>query len=357
MEPHALDDFATLLGRAGDDASAVRQYLTRYAIPEDWPGELSRMIGPAARASMESAIEAVRKATDILYVSAEGMRHAANYYRQTDATAAAQMDATLPGREPGPATAQEGRWAATGITPTFTDVHEPQGRLTPVDDVEYTHWLADLDLISPAHHIIAVWEQISGTNPLNDALDFIVGDWQSIANAGRSLENAANALEDLALNLQGGASALHPAWWQGHAGETAYQFFARTAQAVVDLLVMPMRELAARFAEISMGVYHYSEATSGFIKGMIDGAVVVALAAAGGAASAATVVGPVFAAGVVAIEVARILALISSATQALTTLYGVGQQVLGVIRSSAADLDGAALPAPSGGGYAHPLAG
>ena len=232
----------------------------------------------------------------------------------------------------------------------------PSDRLKPVDDVELTHPLAFLDAISPSHQVLEFFTYIFGFNPLENCLNFYLGDWQAIANAAVAMHNAANALDDLALNVQGGAIALHPAFWQGHAGETAYQFFARTAQGV-ESLVEPMRQIAEQLTTIATGAYQTSEAVSGFIKGMIDAALIAGVAAAGGAIAAETGIGAAFGFGIAALEAARVLDLWAEATKIMTTVYSLAQTGYGVIVGQISRLRGADLPELSGGGYSFPITG
>ena len=355
VEPHALDGYAGQLGRAGDDAQATKNYLDGYTIPGGGDGALILLAGPSAVDALTATIDVTQKLSTVCHLSQAGLTEAANYYRSTDAAAAARLDGTLPGREPAPATPLEGEWAATGRTPTFTDAREPADRLKPVDDIKYSHPLAFLDTISLSHWALEGFDYVFGFNPLEQSLNFYVGDWQAFGKAGRAIRNTADALDDLALNVQGGAVALHPTWWQGHAGETAYQHFADLAQGV-NGLVEPMREIATQFDTIGSSIYHSAESVSGLVKGMVDAAVIAGIAAAAGTASAITGIGAVFSFGVATLEVARMLQLWAQATALMTGVYSAAQAATGVIGSAVTRLYGANLPELTGGGYAHPLA-
>ncbi|MGA5304603.1 hypothetical protein ACPCHT_32160 [Nucisporomicrobium flavum] len=355
VQPSALDGYASQIGRAGDDASATKSYLDGYAIAGGWNGALIELVGGAAVSSMTAASAACQKAAGILTASQSGLVNAAAYYRQTDTAVAARVDATLPDRCASIPTALETAWAANACAPSFADSREPSGRLKPVDDVEYSHPLGFLDNISVSHWALKGFDFVFGFNPLEKVSDYFLGDWQSFAKAGKAIGCAADALDDLGYNIQGGVIAVHGGW-QGRAADSAYAHFTGLASGVEDL-VDPMRQIAKQFETISHGVWSSCEAATGFVKGMLDAAIIAGISAAAGTITAETGVGAVVGYGVAAIEVCRMLDMWAEATKVMTSIYSIVQAGAGLIEAQASRLQGADLPQLSGyGGYQHPLA-
>ncbi|GGQ84055.1 hypothetical protein GCM10010166_62870 [Couchioplanes caeruleus subsp. azureus] len=268
------------------------------------------------------------------------------YYRQTDLAAAARVDATLPDRCVTTPTALENAWAANPCAPGSADSREPSGRLKPVDDVEYSHPLGFLDNISVSHWALKGFDFVFGFNPLEKVTEYFLGDWRSFAKAGKAIGYAADALDDLGYNVQGGAIAVHSSW-QGRAADTAYTHFTGLASGIEDL-VDPMRQIAGQFETISHGVWNACEATTGFVKGMLDAAIIAGISAAAGTVTAETGIGAVVGYGVAAIEVCRMLDMWAEATKVMTAIYSAVQAGAGLIESQAARLQGADLPELSG---------
>ncbi|MDI6101709.1 hypothetical protein QLQ12_24105 [Actinoplanes sp. NEAU-A12] len=352
--PGDLDAYARQLGRAADDAAQARQYLSGYAGLGGWNGALIMIAGPPAVDSLNAAIEACDKLAGVLSGSGQGVTASANYYRATDVDAAARIDATLSGICVA-GTALEEAWAANPCGPGFADSREPYTRLKPVEDVEYSHPLGFLDNISMTHWALEAADKIIGCNPLNKALDHFLGDWQSFAKAGKALANAADSLDDLAYNVQGGAIALHSTW-DGQAADSAYQHFTRLA-ADIQGLAGPMREAAKQFEQISHGVWSSCEAVSGLIKGLGDALTIAGIAAVAGTVTAETGVGAVVGYGIAAWQVVEILDMWGQATKAMAYIYGAVQGGVGLIEAQTSMLRQTSLPQISAdGAYRHPIA-
>ncbi|WP_203835062.1 WXG100 family type VII secretion target [Winogradskya humida] len=354
VEPSALDGYAGQIGRAADDASGTKNYLSGYTVQGGWNGALIALVGSSSVNSMNAAVAASQKASEILADSRQGLIEAASYYRSTDAAAAARLDATLLSPCDVIPTALENQWAANPCAPSFSDSREPSGRLKPVDDVEYSHPLGLLDNISVSHWALKGFDFVLGFNPLEKISDYFLGDWQAFAKAGKAISNAADALDDLGYNVQGGAISLQSSW-QGEAATSAYTHFTGLASGVEDL-VDPMREIAKQCDTISRGVWNSCESATGFVKGMLDAAIIAGISSAAGTITVETGIGAIVGYGIAAIEVTRILDMWAEATKVMTTVYGLVQAGAGLIEAQVSRLQGADLPELSGyGGYHHPL--
>jgi uncharacterized protein YukE len=160
----------------------------------------------------------------------------------------------------------------------------------------------------------------------------------------------------LAYNVQGGAIAVQGAW-QGLAADAAYQHFTGLASGV-ESLVEPLKKISSEFDTIAQGVYNTSEAVTGWVKGMIDAAIIAGIAAAAGTITAETGVGAIVGYGVATLEVAELLDMWAQATAAMNNLYALVQGAIGIIQTQLAFLQHADLPDLAGyGAYQHPVAG
>jgi hypothetical protein len=353
--PGDLDAYARQVDRASDDVHTIKRYLDGYTVHEGWNGLLIELVGPSSINAVYAATDACEKLTAVLNASVQGLTGAAGYYRTTDAESAARIDSALPGRCIA-RTALEDVWAANPCAPGFADSRAPYTRLKPVDEVEYSHPLGFLDNISLSHWALEAADKILGVNPLEKTLEFFLGDWQAVAKAGKALRNAADAVDDLAYNVQGGAIALGRTW-DGMAADSAYQHFTRLA-ADIQGMAAPMRAMAAELEQVSHGVWSTCEAVSGIIKGLGDALAIAGIAIVAGTLTAETGVGAVVGYGVAAFEVYEILDMWARATAAMTSIYGAVQAAAGFIESQTASLRDTALPQIAADGpYQHPIAG
>jgi hypothetical protein len=110
--------------------------------------------------------------------------------------------------------------------------------------------------------------------------DQFPGDWQSVAPAGVAIGRSADAPYDLSYNLQDGAIAAHTSWHGAAAdAEYAHAHFTGLAGGVEDL-VDPLRQISDQFASTAHGVWSSYEAATGFVKGMLDAAIIAGISAA-----------------------------------------------------------------------------
>ncbi|AGZ43032.1 hypothetical protein [Actinoplanes friuliensis] len=358
VEPSYLDGYSKQVQRAGDHAAAVKTYLGGHPPPQSMGEDgLHALIGPVKSAldkSMNAALSASDRVNKVLVSSGDGLSEAASHYRHSDAAAAARLDNTLPAATTGEPTGLEKQWAANVCGPSFGDSRAPEGRLTAPGDTEFSHPLGWMDNLSVSNWALKGFDWVFGFNPLDRVLESLLGDWQAIAKGGIALGRAGDAFGDIGYNVQGGAIAVR-AGWEGRAADAAYHRFTGIAGDTASL-GDPLREMSRQYSEIARGVWNTSEAVSGFIKGLLDAAIIAGIAAAAGTATAASGVGAVVGYGVAAAEVANMLKLWGQATAAISAIYGAVQMALGVVEGQIAKLDSITLPDNSASsGYRHPL--
>jgi hypothetical protein len=183
---------------------------------------------------------------------------------------------------------------------------------------------------------------VFGFNPLERATEYFAGDWQAVAKAGKALGHAGEAFDDLAYNTQGGAITLHRRW-QGMAAGAAYDQFTDLA-STVESTVGPLQEISKQFDTIAHGVWSACEAVDGWLKGLLDAAIIAGVAAAAGTLLSWTGVGAVSGYSVAALEVCEMLDNWAEATREMSNLYTLVQIAVGVIESQLAVLHSTQLP-------------
>jgi hypothetical protein len=127
------------------------------------------------------------------------------------------------------------------------------------------------------------------------------------------------------------------------AADAAYAHFTGTASAV-EGLVGPFKQISQQFDTIAHGVWSTAEAVTGWVKGMIDAAIIAGIAAAAGTITAESGVGAIVGYGVAALEVCELLDMWAQATAAMNNLYAIVQGAIGIIESQLAFLRSAQLP-------------
>lgn len=356
VEPSALTSYARQLDRATDDAAAIKCYLGKYA-EDGTGGELIKIAREGHDHAVTELNAVLTRLTAILEASAPELTAAATYYRWTDLAAAANLDRTLPTVAGACPTALEYEFTSTICPPApFADLRQVTDRLTPPPEPDNPpNSLGWMDYLSPTSWAMKGFDIVLGFDPIGWLQERFAGDWEALASMEPVLGNAACALHDLALNVQSGATTLHPLW-QGNAGDAAYRYFTDLATAVT-ALEAPLKEMGREYRVMADAVWSANEALGGIIKSLIDAAIIAGVSAAAGTATAATGAGAVIGYGVAAFEVANMLRLWGEATR----LYQAASAAVLAFRSALdrnlSDLATIVLPAlPGGTGYDHPLA-
>ncbi|MFG1929003.1 hypothetical protein [Cryptosporangium sp. NPDC048952] len=332
VHPSALDAYAAQLRRARDDTGLTEAYLFGYQVDGGWgEGVLIGLLGTSHVATMDAALSTIRSFTGVLNGSQYGLAQAAAYYQRTDADTAAPLDATLPGTRAAPPNVVERDWRDDPRAPAFRDNRDLASRLGAVGEVELTHPFAILDNLSLSNWALKAVELAIGVNPLEWVAARVAGDWEAFARAGKALARTADALGDVAYNVQGGGLALGPRWI-GRAAEAADAHLDRLAVGTHDL-VDPIRKIATQYDVIAQGVYNASEAVTGALKNIVDEALIAGIAIAAGTITAETGIGAVVGYSAGAFSLALIVAEWSTATKAITDFYGILQGCLGIIET------------------------
>jgi uncharacterized protein YukE len=358
VEPSALYLYAAQVDRARDHTQLTKEYILKHAT-DGVGGELMGLANEGNDRVTTIIDGTFLRATSMLEYSSPELRSAAAYYQNTDINAAADIDRTLPeGIKRCPTLIEYEINDNPCKAPLFGDARAPDLHLQPPVGEPDTplNRLGFMDYISPVAWMMKGFDIILGFDPIQEVQNKIFGDWEIYANMEPVMNHAADAVHDIAINLQSGAAVL-PEYWQGNAGDAAFRYFTDLAESI-GRLSEPLRVMAKEYRTMADAVWEAGDAIGGLLKGMCDAAIIAGIASAAGTATAVTGIGGAVGYGLAAGEAAYILAQWATVTKYLQYANAAVMAFRSTLDSALADLDSVSLPSIGGGpGYDHPLTG
>jgi uncharacterized protein YukE len=351
----AVTGYARQLRRATEDAEAVTSYVSKHS-GRHTGGELIEIAGEGHDRACAEFDATFGRLINLLDSSALELDRTAGYYRRTDLAAADAVDRALPSVADRCAAPLEYEVASLTCPPAaFADPRQVTDRLTvPPAPGNPSQGMAWMGWLSPTSWATQAMQAVFGFNPVAWLQERLAGDWEALATMRPVLVNAGDALHDLALNIQSGATTLGSRW-QGNAGDAAYRYFTDLATAIT-ALETPLDRISAAYRVMADAVWSTCEVLGGIVAGLVDAAIIAGIAAAAGAVTAGTGVGPLVAYGVAAAEVAEMLLLWGKATSLYQKARTAVLAFRAVLDRELSDLGGVRLPRlPGGAGYDHPL--
>jgi len=222
--------------------------------------------------------------------------------------------------------------------PSFRDAFPPAEVLKPPaaehpEDL-LTLFQESLDAIDPGSWVLEAINEIFGSNPIEEAMSKLGGDWEAYGKAADMFEHLGEFFEQAGENLKIGNDELD-AYWRGVAADSAYLYFdelAEKAKAHREVL----RKIAEQYRVASDAAYHFAISGGPIAAAIIDAALVAGVAMAAGTATSETLVGGAIGYGVAAFEafevieqcdhLMRLIGLTDSAVQAAAGQIG---QIIG----------------------------
>lgn len=249
VNPPALDAYGDLLGKYGEDAYDIYEYVLDKMFP-DASGIATEglftcfvNVDKKNKDEVQKRLFAMQSAGDN---SQSGLSDAADAYKITDDTSAsmlAELDneypdvdsAPMPGRNASPYTPPDGiQPDPYSLAGQFNEVDSPQaylvtpngGHLEPKLD-EITKWTGRIgDWVSPSHWIRELQKLIVGYDAIELALKFFVGDWKVWANLCDGWQHCGRATEAMGNNVVAGWNEMQANhYWSGHAADEAQAYF------------------------------------------------------------------------------------------------------------------------------------
>ena len=341
VDANALVGLPDLLDRLGDDAQAARAYAATYT-QLHWGGLLSLITAGHTHAVAETDAFLATVGGRIAHDDAVRVRAAIDYYRRTDAAAAARVDATIAH----PMSPDEPVLTAGAHPGLFGDVAHTRDALVPPRDhhadMPFTpKWT---ELLSPtAAARTAIWVVTSlgaklgfcdrAHDVVAEVVEPLSGDWAGLLRCAEVFERLAGASAAMSSNVQWGAVCLDRVW-SGHAADSCEEVLVLVDTALAEAQE-PFRGLAEQYRTAAEEVHSINELMAELVGDLVDYAVIAALDVEAGAATGETVIGPVLFGAGAAYEIEkacvlfhRIVELVDKARQVAewldTALHGFG---------------------------------
>lgn len=316
--PDSIEKFGNLVDRVGKAADGARKYIGEHD-PDigGATGKLLNIVVPTHEAAIDATNRVLKHLASIASESDSSLNEIANYYRRTERSVAARVDATYP-EVPSQLSQRdltESRYEElTGrplATQNFADAIDPASALKEPESPELSAFESFemnpgvvFDYVSPSNAALHAVQLIIHRDPLEWFVEWFAGDWKKTYEYGKVLENVGTMMGAVSTNIQRGANELRETW-TGNAADAAYRYFDNLAAAVDEQQEL-LAQLGQKYKVAAMGILRMQDTALSVIKGIMDAALIMAISASGGAATAETGVGGVAGGLIAGVEAARI---------------------------------------------------
>ncbi|MFF4909665.1 transposase [Streptomyces sp. NPDC001260] len=208
---------------------------------------------------------------------------------------------------------------------SFTDPVEPVGHLkAPSRPQEFSQGVVGdsvetvSDFLSPSEWVLGVIEFALGTNPLEQAISWFTGDWESYVRCAEMWRNTGRFTQDLATNLRSGNRKLD-AGWNGNAADSAYVYFDELAKKI-DSLDGHLQDLRTSYLDVARAIARGAELIKGVLEQLADRALILEIELTAGTALVETGVGLVAGYGAAVLQMAEMVRTWGRATEAYSAV-------------------------------------
>lgn len=357
VETADLDAYGGQVGRAAEDAEAIKQYVDKYG---------SHLQGSTVdqglflagldlhEDAMNKGKSALGRVHTLLDRSSDELTKSSTYYEQTDRTQAEELDATYPGSKRG--TPKE------GVKQSFTDTADPSAELkAPSTPENFSHGPINDGIetlsnwLSPTYWSLEAIKFVfqAEKDPLEQALDWFTGDWAEYAKCGEMWSNSGSAMNAVSANIANGNAKLD-ASWDGNAADTAYVYFSELSKEI-DKLGDNLKDLETHYTQLALAVFEGMNTVKGILSAMADSLILIELEVAAGTLLAETGVGLLIGYGAAIYEVTRVIRLWGKATATYTSTMNAVKAAVSAssLLTGSLGISLQKLPAP-GESYDHP---
>ncbi|MFJ7903854.1 hypothetical protein ACIQ6V_25740 [Streptomyces sp. NPDC096198] len=224
---------------------------------------------------------------------------------------------------------------------SFTDAAEPVDRLkAPGQPDEFSKGVVGdsmstvSDFLSPSEWALQTIEFVFGSNPLEEAISWFTGDWESYVKCGEMWASTGKFVSDVAENLRSGNRQLD-ATWNGNAADSAYVYFDELARKIGSL-ESDLKELQGAYKEVGLAVARTADLVKGLLEQLADEAIIAEVELAAGTLLAETGVGAVMGYAAAALEIAEMIKTWGRATEA----YSAAQNTVDAATAAAGAVAG-----------------
>ena len=141
--------------------------------------------------------------------------------------------------------------------------------------------------------------------------------------------------------------------WQGHAAESAKEYFTKLS-TVLKSQIPDLAGLGAQFESIATGMYEMSNAIKGLLETLTDYLIAIGIEAAAAAASSWTVVGPILSGAAAAVTITEAIGTWGKIVEVHTHAWNAVQGFVGLVAGYLGGLQGLDTHPLPAGAYDHP---
>ncbi|MGW1259146.1 hypothetical protein ACWD5Q_29185 [Streptomyces sp. NPDC002513] len=169
------------------------------------------------------------------------------------------------------------------------------------------------DFLSPSEWALEIIQFVFGINPLEEAISWFTGDWESYVKCGEMWANTGSFAQDVASNLKSGNRALDSTW-NGNAADSAYVYFDELAKKIGSL-EGDLKELQGAYNDVGLAVSRSADLIKGLLEQLADEAIIAEVELSAGTLLAETGVGAVMGYAAAALEIAEMIKTWGRATE------------------------------------------
>ena len=212
---------------------------------------------------------------------------------------------------------------------TPEEPEEPDDPLTVFEEA--------VDFIDPGAWVLKAVTELCGANPIEDAVEWVGGDWRAFARTAQVYESLGRAFEAIGWNLKSGNASMD-GYWSGNAADDAWAY----VDAIADRAIrhkQPLEEIASNCRQAAHAAYAFARAAGPIGAMLIDKVIVAGIAAAVGTASAETGIGAAAGYGVAAVASIEVVEDADRMFRLMGQADALVRVVQGTIQNQLADLD------------------
>lgn len=233
VDEAGLESFAELVSRFAGDAEAVMGHIDGHATIDR--SEKGMLFGALGETHVLALMEVTRRMGHLFHLavnSANNVRFAAGWYRDTDSETEAALDGTYTVTTAPYAPEDTAEVGVTDAAYAFKDLGEPQDELREPDlsvvapQAPKIDWLVHTigDGVSIAYYLRKFLKDTFGVDPVDEAVKTFAGDWEAYGRCAVVWDNCDKALRAMAENLHYSDAGLAQVW-TGNAADNAIAYF------------------------------------------------------------------------------------------------------------------------------------
>ncbi|WP_410871710.1 hypothetical protein [Nocardia sp. A7] len=208
--------------------------------------------------------------------------------------------------------------------------------------------------ISPTYWVCTWCKNVLGEDPVEWLSQKIAGDWEALQKAGKAVENLSAYSSSFAEEVRNAAASVDPSW-DGNAAASAQTYFSGLSTAIASQTEF-LNGIADEIKNFANSAYYGAKSIGDGVQSVLDLGAMAVIEWAAAKLAAATGVGIVATAALVAAATLTTLAVIAEfnlLVQALSGIYVVLESSAAIIYAGIANLQTGDLPTLPQSSYDH----